>query len=503
MAAKRKKSNRGGRRRRGAGTSGAAAYDVASLKGKLKRRKVVETTARARMIVRPKSLHPRRLIPRVPTGTFRSDPSPSAAAMFGEARLAEARGAARAASDAIALGRSVQLNDVSTRDTASHVCEPSVAVNGDVVFYTGNWFASLSVDGGQTFRFIDPENAFPAPSGMPFCCDQVAHYIKKIDTFVWLLQHDGDPSNIQRLAFATTAQIRQGQWRTFDLTPAALGVPGSFLDFPDIAVGANMLYVTTNAYHGNPFFASVVVRIPYTSIASGNVNAQRFVWRTNFNFRVAQYCSRTAYFATHQNSSTLRVFSWPESAAAPTSKDIPIASWQEGNYLSATPDGHNWLGRADGRMTGATLAKGELYFAWGANQGGANNRPHPYVQIARIKASNLTLIESINLWDPNSAICYAGLSTNKNREAGVSFAIGGGTRFPAHVVGFLTGSRKQAVTFTGQRGPGDEKWGDYLTVRRMHPKEKQFAAAGYVLLNGAGSSDATPNFTVFGRSSDV
>lgn len=39
---------------------------------------------------------------------------------------------------------------------ASNVDEPSVAVNGDVVCYSGNWYAARSADGGKTFQYIDP-----------------------------------------------------------------------------------------------------------------------------------------------------------------------------------------------------------------------------------------------------------------------------------------------------------------------------------------------------------
>ena len=115
----------------------------------------------------------------------------------------------------------------------------------------------------------------------------------------------------------------------------------------------------------------------------------------------------------------------------------------------------------------------------------------------------MTLIENINLWDPSSAIGYAGLSTNSNNEVGASYTIGGGPRFPTHVVGILTGTRRQVITFTSTRGPADNKWGDYLTVRRNYANQKLFLGTGYSLLSGAGSSDATPNLTVFGRSGDV
>jgi hypothetical protein len=197
------------------------------------------------------------------------------------------------------------------------------------------------------------------------------------------------------------------------------------------------------------------------------------------------------------------VFSWKESSTAPTSNDISVASWSSGPYSSVTPDGRNWLQRADGRHTGATMAGNELWFAWGSAKGGVNARPNPFVQIARINANTMTLVENINLWDPNSAVLYAGLSTNANNEVGASYTIGGGTRFPTHVVGILTGTRRQATTFASTRGPADNKWGDYLTVRRNYPNEKLFCATGYSLLSGAGASDATPNLTIFGRSTEV
>jgi hypothetical protein len=75
------------------------------------------------------------------------------------------------------------------QQTASNVGEPSAAFNADVAFYTGNWYAAMSSDGGRTFSFIDPAAAFAAsdPPDSHFCCDQVVNYIPSIDTFVWLL----------------------------------------------------------------------------------------------------------------------------------------------------------------------------------------------------------------------------------------------------------------------------------------------------------------------------
>ena len=456
-------------------------------------------------------IHPRKVLPKPPVGPKVLDMLPTAPLAFEEsvpeAAIAAALASPLAPTDTISIVKNVQLNDVATSDTASHVCEPSAAINGNVVFYTGNWFAAVSTDGGTTFKFVDPFTTFPNPPGMGFCCDQVVHYVKSIDTFFWLLQYTRDSTgkNIQRIAFATTARVKTGSWRFFDITPASLGLPaGIWLDFPDLATGTNMLYMTSNAFTtAGAWRACAVVRIKLSSFTTGTLSATRSVSNTHPSLRVAQNCGMTAFFVAHNNTSSLRVFTWPEGSAAPTSTNVTVASWSSGPYGSVTPDGRNWLARADGRHTGATLAGNELWFAWGSAKGGANARPQPFIQIARINATTMSLIENINLWDPNSALCYCALGTNANNEVGASYMIGGGPRFPTHVVAILTGTPRNVTTFTSTRGPSDNKWGDYLTARRNYANERLFCVTGYTLQSGAGTSDATPNLTIYGRSTEI
>src|SRR5260370_17506238 len=90
--------------------------------------------------------------------------------------------------------------------------------------------------------------------------------------------------------------------------------------------------------------------------------------------------------------------------------------------------------------------------------------------------------------------------------------IGGGSRFPSHMVGILTGTRKDVLVAAGERGPlpnadGKGEWGDFLTVRRVFPAQDCFAATGYTLKGGdsadSPSRDATPPFVVFGRSGNA
>jgi hypothetical protein len=479
---------------------------------------VVKQLAAPPTFVKPKKIHPRHLLPLVREGMERGFHSQTAEAFLrplGMIRSPQlmAAGAPFAAANEITLVTNTELTRAAQQQTASNVGEPSVAVNGNVVFYTGNWYAAVSNDAGRTFQFIDPGGSFKNPKpNSEFCCDQVVHYISKIDTFVWLLQYGPDTGdNIQRLAFAKTADVVANKWRLFDITTQSLGVTGAFLDFPDLALSANNLYVTTNIFGpGNNDFGSAMIRIPFASIASGKPTAQSFVSMDLQSFRVAQNCDTTAFFAAHQDTSTLAVFSWKEGQATPVRKSVGVARWLGGNgYISTTPDGRRWLDRADPRLTGATLAKNELWFAWTVDRN-SNHRPNPFVQIARIDATNLTLLDNVNIFDSNSATAYGALSTNENGEVGISYMIGGGPLAPSHVVGILTGVRKDMVVSNGDRGPLDPKngrgeWGDYLTVRRAFPNQKLFAATGFTMKGPGDKSnrDATPRFVVFGRAADV
>ena len=89
--------------------------------------------------------------------------------------------------------------------------------------------------------------------------------------------------------------------------------------------------------------------------------------------------------------------------------------------------------------------------------------------------------------------------------------IGGGSRYPTHVVGIMTGTRRDVFVAAGDRGPlpdsstGKGEWGDYLTLRRMYPNQKLFAATGYTMKGpGDGSNrDSTPRFVIFGRTESI
>src|SRR4051812_27446492 len=99
--------------------------------------------------------------------------------------------------------------------------------------------------------------------------------------------------------------------------------------------------------------------------------------------------------------------------------------WVGGSgYDSKGPDGSRWLDHVDSRITGATLADNVLWFAWSADKD--SQRPQPFVQIAKIDASRMTLIDGPIVSDTDSAIAYPALATNADSEVAITYMVGGG-----------------------------------------------------------------------------
>ncbi|MER9316349.1 hypothetical protein NKI31_12690 [Mesorhizobium sp. M0659] len=455
----------------------------------------------AKRFNRNKAIHRRKIIPELASGEVIGDAQPTRPLAL-DGGQAVPMALAEAPVPQLAFRYNAQISDVGTSDTASHVCEPTVAQNGDVIFATGNWFACVSTDGGQNYVYVDPYRSFPDPVGSRFCCDQIAIYSSQADLFFWLLQYSADANgeNVQRIAYASTAEVVNGNWSFFDISSKALGFKGAWLDYPDLAVSSTFLYMTTNAFQGQQWTGTAIARVSLASIVSGSIAAEKVISKKLFNFRVAQQPEGTVYWASHVTNSRIQIFAWPDASATATSFGVDVPTFNSDQpYRSTTPDNKEWLERVDRRMTGGTQAGQQLFFAWTAGAGGVNARPNPYVQIACVDVATRTLVDSINLWDPVDAIACAALGTNGQNEVGVSYSIGGPGRFPSHVVGILTNPAIYKLTFAGQRGPNDRKWGDYLCVRRCHPDNARFIAAGYTLMNGAGNNDATPNITIFER----
>jgi hypothetical protein len=384
--------------------------------------------------------------------------------------------------------------------------EPSGASGGGVVFVSANWTAAYSTNGGASFTAINPTSIFPSDA-IGFCCDQIVQYVPSIDRFIWLLQGGGG----MRLAAASPAQIISSggtAWTYWNLGVGLFGQPsGTGFDYPDMSVGTNNLYLSWDV--GFPKCPSgcnsglEVVRIPLAQIqASGTIffaftkpSDSASAWGSH----LTQDTGNEIFWAGHNGTSSLRVFSLAEGSNTYFWRTIGISSWPNNTLTSATPDGQDWLrfGFPGNSIIGAARSSNQLWFAWMA--GTNNSFPQPHIQIVTLdRANNFQRVQQVQVWNSGVAFGYPALATNVcTGEIGMSLAFGGNGNFENHAVGIWG----DFVVFgTTNSNLGVNRFGDYLTIRQ-NPFIGLFDAFGYGIRNVTGiGMQSDVRYVVFGRS---
>lgn len=390
----------------------------------------------------------------------------------------------------------------------STVGEPSLSANGHEVLFSGNWYAAHSTNTGLAWNLLNPFNFFPTAAG-GFCCDQTLIYIPTVGVHVWILQYIKGPnqSNVLRIAFKANQLGTQAGWKWWDLAPGAIDMAWSqeWFDYNHCAFSDNYLYVGTNMFNGvtDRFTRAVMFRIPFTAFApNAHLAIDHFMTTANFSLRCVQGASTIMYFGAHEGaqSNRLRIFAWPETSTAVSSTVVPITAWNGATpYGPVGPGSANWIGRCDGRITGAWLANNRLGFMWSANRQGTT-RPFPFVRVVRIAVANTSLVDEPDIWNANFAFAYPDASPNQAGDIGITLFAGGGTKHPTHMIGVRqangsTWNLRSVVAST--HSPAQNKWGDYLTCRRDHPNGQNWIASGFTLQGGAGIANVIPNFVRF------
>lgn len=389
--------------------------------------------------------------------------------------------------------------------STSTVGEPSVSANAQEALFTGNWFAAHSANSGQTWTLLSPFSFFPSVAG-GFCCDQTLIFIPRIGMHVWILQYmQQNGTNVLRVAFKANNLGTQNGWKWWDLVPASFDPQwgNQWFDYNHCAYSDNFLYVGTNMFRGNSFTRAVMFRIPFSAFAPGaQLAVDHFATSANGSLRCVQGATSIAYFASHEGGqgNKLRVFVWPEAAATVTSNVVPVTTWNGASpYGPVGPGSANWIGRCDGRITGAWLANGTIGLMWSANRQGST-RPYPFVRVVRIAETTMTQIDEPDIWSATTALAYPDASPNSNGDIGITLFAGGNLTHPTHMIGVRSANGTNwnlLAVANSTHSPTGPKWGDYLTCRRDHPTGTDWVASGYSLQGGGEIADIVPHFVRF------
>jgi hypothetical protein len=410
-----------------------------------------------------------------------------------------------------ALYRSTLMTDAFTQNQTSSTNEPSLGTNCEVAFYTGNWYACVSSDGGRNFAYVDPTTTFPAYSG-GFCCDQVVYYERTRGLMCWYLQYVGDAvgNTVVIAVSSSNANTVNNTWCHYAITPQAFGyADGVEFDFPDLSASSNFLYITTNILGAGD--NAIVIRLDLDDLSNcATVTAENFT-SSLANLRATHGAAGTMYVGTQVDDNTLRIYSWPEADASPTSVDRDVDTWFTVPSSAPSPDGTNWVQRDFHDILASWVGGGVVGFMWGSAQGGGF--PLPNVRFARFDEAGLGLSDQGQIWSNDVAWAYPAVHPNDKGDVGGTIGFGGGgdvVPYPS-VAAWIADDfnsdtiqpLESAFVAGGDAGPASNRWGDYFTSRRNEPFDQTWSASGFVLNGGQTGGFVDPYFVWFGREEDT
>jgi Divergent InlB B-repeat domain/PASTA domain len=400
--------------------------------------------------------------------------------------------------------------------------EPSVAVNGPDALMTWNWNAAVTTNGGDSFMYLDPPSR-SAYGG--FCCDQSAYYDPSRDLYIWILQYleDAAGNNAIRILIAKGSdQLAAGAFTWWDVTPQAIGAPsGVWYDQPKVARSDNDFYMEVTGYSGSSFQGSVVYRFPLNDLAGGENLHYDYYHANTSSPGFIEGATSTMYFAGHVNSSTLRVYSWPESADASGIKPFDVQHHSYPRTLpyqcprTGAPATSDWCQRPTGeghyshsdRIMGGWIANGVIGFGWDAGQGKGDLRtfPYPYLHFVRIAASSMKLIDEPILWSDKYAFSFASVAPNRSGDLGGAVMYGGGSTYENCAIlvhdGYTPASGFWELDSAqlSDADPNEPEGGDYLSARPDPANPSGWAATCYALHGGGDGGNMQPYALSFAR----
>lgn len=405
----------------------------------------------------------------------------------------------------IVISANLTLNDTATSGATSQVDEPSVASNGSRLFVTGNWYASRSTNGGASWDYVNPYTTTPAAAG-GFCCDQLTLFDPARDIWIWIKQYlkTSTGTNVFRIAISRDANFAAGSWYWWDIAPAQLNSAfgNDWFDYPDAAISQGNLFVTFNMFNNSDQWQRAsIMRFPLDQLAAGgNLSFSHWSTTSNGSLRLTQQGapSPNMYFVSHNSSSQVRLFSWPDNSNNISNWDIGVNSWN-GNISSIAPNGVDWLSRCDSRITAASMGNGRITFMWTAGAG--SNRPNAYVRAVRVLESNKSVINQPDIWSNLGAWAYPACSYNSGNTLGFAAFFGGGGRNPGHIIGAYDAANNawaNRYSRLGSNSPNAGRWGDYINVRPDQPNTKGWIASGFTQEGGETGNDILPRVVRYG-----
>jgi hypothetical protein len=383
---------------------------------------------------------------------------------------------------------------------SASVNEPSHATEGQYVFYTGNWYAARSTDGGQTWGYLDPYADFPN-----FCCDQDVVHDTARSLFMWYRQGIYDSGNGRNNVKISASTNGMASYWTYTIYPTTLsaGFTNQWFDYPHMELSNDYLYITTNMFSGaGSFLRMVIMKMPLGPIAAAQGFGFTYWTATDgWSWTPVQGATTRMYWGdTYDSAGTFRVFWNDEDSGSAFYYDRAVPAWTftNRNGNCPVPSGVNPCARPDQRITNGWVASNVVGFFWNVKEGGGFN--YPYVESATFNQSDLTYLGRPYIWNSAHAFQYASVGPNRRGDVGIGVHYLGGGLYPYFCVGidddYNAAPPGWEITCpVASTGWTSNAIGDYTRTRAFDPEAVYWTASAHNYANGV----YNPKFLAFGR----
>lgn len=395
----------------------------------------------------------------------------------------------------------------------SYTMETSLANKDNLIFYTGNWFATRSVDGGLTWGYIDPTQGFE-----DFCCDQDVIYDPNREIFIWYRQGSEQPENPLSLwsSSDTFEWFPRYEFRASDINASWAG---QFSDYPSLALTEEYLYISMNMFTDSGFLRPVMLRISLEDLASRSGIGPAYEYYIDetlppesHTFTPVQGANSSMYWGVHLSTSQMRLYEWADSEGPSSvqSFDRDVPPWTlltRGDGECTGPVDQNWCARGQSKIRGAFMANDIIGFFWDTAKGGLSENgatfPYPYINAATFDTTNnMTYVGRPYLWSPTFAWMYGFGSPDDQGNVAIQAVYGGGPHSPSVAAGVGSNFSGESSPWNmiqvanGTNGPtltssSRPSWGDYIRIRPYSGEGPGWIGSGWALSGGA-----TPEFLV-------
>lgn len=216
---------------------------------------------------------------------------------------------------AFVLGKSVRNPNLSLAGQTS-VVEPSISNQSLNVFYLSNDRADFSNDGGTTFTELTIRSG---PADAPnFCCDQTIVYDPSHSMWLWsrLYTSAGAANGVVHISVIKNAPTIAC---TYKYDPDGM-VNDIVPDYPQTGLTDNMFYQSTSEIQNGVWIRSRMRRIALDDLANcpPSVTSNIVTWNGAAKrvWAPVRGAKETMYWGSFENTTQLRIWSWPESSTA-------------------------------------------------------------------------------------------------------------------------------------------------------------------------------------------